>query len=118
MENTKELLINKDNRDFEDQVGILEFINTHESIEACYKYRYSDFIVIEVGEHKEKCIHDPKEPEEWKKRIDNKEFIAKKEDLKVTDEQAELLKDLLNPDQIEEIRGAYDRFNNKEKNVS
>lgn len=101
--------------DSEISVGISEYINHHPSIMACYKYRYSDFIVIEIGENNTLSEHNPADPQDWKARIDAGEFKKSYAPLALSDDQKTKLSAVMDKDQIEEIEELYGKINSKEK---
>jgi tRNA pseudouridine13 synthase len=101
--------------DSEISVGISEYINRHPSIMACYKYRYSDFIVIEIGENNTLSEHNSADPPAWKARIDAGEFKKSYAPLALSDDQKTNLSAVMDKDQIEEIEELYGKLNSKEK---
>lgn len=63
--------------DTEHQVGIFSFLTNHKPLSFAYKYRYTDFVVHEIGTDKQLVPCDKEDLEAWREKFKKMDELNK-----------------------------------------
>ena len=95
-------------------VGITQFVENHKSISFTYKFRYTDFVVHEIGLDKKLVPYDKENIEEWQEKFKKFDEANRKhqEDIsRLGVLNVERLKEHVNEEELTQINEFYEKVN-------